>query len=339
MQTSPRHATPSFRAAPGADTPAGAPVEPVVLAEVVRSGFVEGRHRGSLVILAADGTVAAEYGDARTPMLPRSCAKLAQAAAVAAAGVDLPGHLTALSAASHSGEDFHVAGVREILASAGLSADLLRTPADLPYEREQVHLRAGGEASPLLMNCSGKHAAMLVACAVNGWPLDSYLAPGHPLQVLARDTLADGAGEPVAWTATDGCGAPVHAISLTGLARLYRTAVLSPTGSPLRRVADAMRAFPEYVAGEARLDTRLMRAVPGLLTKVGAEAVQVGALPDGRTFAVKVDDGAQRAVRPVLGAVLAGLGVGGDVVDEICRVRILGGGREVGGVRAAAWLG
>ncbi|GIG61226.1 asparaginase [Longispora fulva] len=332
MQTTPA----ALPAAARHRTPAA---EAVVLAEVVRSGFVEGRHRGSLVLLDADGTVSASHGDVRSPMLPRSCAKLAQATAIATAGVDLPGHLTALSAASHSGEDFHVAGVLEILATAGLSPDLLRTPADLPYEREHAHLRAGGDASPLLMNCSGKHAAMLVACAVNGWDLDTYLAPDHPLQVLARDTLAAGAGESVAWTATDGCGAPVHAISLLGLARLYRSAVLSAPGSPARRVADAMRAFPEYVAGDARLDTRLMRAVPGLLTKVGAEAVQVGALPDGRAFALKIEDGAHRAVRPVFGAVLRRLGVADEAVEEICRVRILGGGLEVGRVRAADWLG
>ncbi|WP_412539217.1 asparaginase [Longispora sp. K20-0274] len=322
---------------PGLD-PGGSRADAVVLAEVVRSGFVEGRHRGSLVIIDADGTVTDAHGDTHSPILPRSCAKLAQATAIATAGVTLPDHLTALSAASHSGEDFHIAGVREILATAGLSPDLLRTPADLPYEREHAHLRAGGEASPLLMNCSGKHAAMLVACAVNGWPLDSYLAPDHPLQLLARDTLAAGTGEAVAWTAVDGCGAPVHAVSLLGLARLFRSSVLAAPGTPSRRVADAMRAFPEYVAGDARLDTRLMRAVPGLLTKVGAEAVQVGALPDGRAFAVKIEDGAQRAVRPVLGAVLGRLGVADGAVAEICRVPLLGGGVPVGEVRAASWL-
>ncbi|WP_018348491.1 asparaginase [Longispora albida] len=308
----------------------------VLLAEVVRSGFVEGRHYGALVIVDPGGEVAAAYGDARQPVLPRSCAKLAQATAVAEAGIELPGHLTALTAASHSAEGFHLAGVREILASANLRADALRTPAALPRGREAEHVAAGVRPAPILMNCSGKHAAMLAACCRNGWPIGSYLEPDHPIQALIRDTLTEGAGEDVAWTATDGCGAPVHAISLLGLARLYRSAVLASPGTPARRVADAMRAHPEYVAGPSRLDTLLMRAVPGLLTKAGAEGVQAGALPGGWAYAFKVSDGSRRAVPPVCAALLGMLGAAG--TGELCRVEVLGGGRAVGTVRAAAWL-
>ncbi|MDQ1694750.1 MAG: phosphoserine aminotransferase, partial [Frankiaceae bacterium] len=47
--------------------------------EVVRNGFVEGRHHGSLVILDAEGDVSRSVGAPEAAMLPRSCAKPLQA--------------------------------------------------------------------------------------------------------------------------------------------------------------------------------------------------------------------------------------------------------------------
>jgi L-asparaginase II len=147
--------------------------------------------------------------------------------------------------------------------------------------------------------------------------------------------VEEAAGEPVAAVGTDGCGAPLTAISLTGLARAYRAFVLAAPGTPERRVADAMRAHPEYVAGTRRSDTWLMRELPGTLSKMGAEAVQAAALPDGRALAFKIDDGATRTLGPVLARALALMGVTDPVLDRIGRAPLLGGGREVGEVRAA----
>jgi L-asparaginase II len=119
-----------------------------------------------------------------------------------------------------------------------------------------------------------------------------------------------------------------------GLARAFRHFVLAEPGSAERRVADAMRAHPEYVAGTRRSDTWLMRGVPGALAKVGAEAVQAVALPGGRALAFKISDGAMRAVGPVLGRALRLAGVTGEVVDRVSQSPLLGGGTEVGSVRA-----
>jgi L-asparaginase II len=146
--------------------------------------------------------------------------------------------------------------------------------------------------------------------------------------------VEEAAGEPVAAVGTDGCGAPLMAISLTGLARAYRSFVLAAPGSAERRVADAMRAHPEYVAGTRRHDTWLMRDVPGALSKVGAEAVQAVALADGRALAFKVEDGAGRALGPVLARALTLMGVEAPVVERIGRAPLHGGGREVGEIRA-----
>ncbi|MCG7523906.1 asparaginase [Streptomyces sp. OfavH-34-F] len=326
--------TPSAARTPA--TPDAAPCLPV-LAEDVRSGFTEGHHRGSLVLLAADGSVELALGEPAAPVFPRSSNKPMQAAAVLRAGLDLSGERLALAAASHSGEGFHLDLVRKVLGEHGLSPDDLQTPPDLPLDpvEAETYLVSGQVRDRLAMNCSGKHAAMLAACALNGWDLAGYLDPAHPLQRLVHQVVEEATGEEVAAVGTDGCGAPLMAVSLVGLARAFRGFVLAEPGSAERRVADAMRAHPEYVAGTRRHDTWLMREVPGTLSKVGAEAVQAVALADGRALAFKIDDGGARALGPVLARALGLLGVDAPVVARIGRAPLMGGPAEVGEVRAA----
>jgi L-asparaginase II len=317
-----------------------AAAQPVV-AEIVRSGFVEGHHYGSIVALAADGTVEWSVGDVEAPVLPRSSNKPVQALAMVELGLDLPDDLLALACASHSGEPFHVEGVRRTLASAGLDESALQTPPDFPLDdaaREAV-LRAGGAKTPILMNCSGKHAAMLATCVLRGWDTATYLAPDHPLQVAIIDTFARLTGEPVATVAVDGCGAPLLSTSLTGLARAF-SSLAAATEGPQRRVADAIRRHPEFVSGTTRDELALLRAVPGMIGKAGAESVYAVALPDGRAWALKTDDGAPR-VRPVLMAealrrsgVLDEAGVDAEAVRSTGRLELLGGGVPVGEIRA-----
>ncbi|MDT0183385.1 asparaginase [Microbacterium sp. ARD31] len=313
-----------------------------VVAEIVRSGFVEGHHYGSIVALAADGSVDWSVGEVDVPVLPRSSNKPVQALAMLELGLDLPPDLVALACASHSGEPFHLDGVRRILASAGLDESALQTPPDYPLDdaaREAV-VRGGGARSPILMNCSGKHAAMLATCVLKGWDTATYLEPDHPLQQAIATTFARLTGEPVAAVAVDGCGAPLLSTSLTGLARAF-AALATATDGPERRVAEAIRRHPEHVSGTTRDELRLHRAVPGLIGKAGAESCYAIALPDGRAWALKTDDGAAR-VRPVLMAealrrsgVLAEEGVDAAAVEETGRHELLGGGKPVGEIRAA----
>jgi L-asparaginase II len=194
------------------------------------------------------------------------------------------------------------------------------------------------------MNCSGKHAAMLATCVAAGWPTASYFEPEHPLQQRIKAVLADLAGEPVSMVGVDGCGAPLLAISVAGLARAFRAMVLGAPGSPERRVADAMRAHPEWTSGTNRPERVLMSAVPGLLLKSGAEGVEGFALPDGRAGALKIDDGAGRGRGPVTVALLRRLGAdaepGADqaVLNELETSAVTGGDRVVGEIRAALQL-
>lgn len=313
----------------------------MVLAEVIRSGFAESRHRGAVVVLGPDGAPVLSAGEVRAPAFPRSANKPLQAAGMLRCGLDLDGKLLALAAASHSGEAFHVAGVREILAGAGLAEDDLRCPPALPIDERAGRriLREGGEADRVHMNCSGKHAAMLATCAAAGWPAGSYLDPDHPLQQEIKRTVERLSGEPVAAVGVDGCGAPLVALSLTGLAQAYRSMMRAGPASAQRRVADAMRAYPDWTSGTNRPESTLMEAVPGLLLKSGAEGVMAFALPDGRAAVVKIEDGAARALPAVTVALLRSLGVdaagGADAaaLDRMATVPVMGGGRAVGHIR------
>jgi len=315
----------------------GAMEENPVLVEVERSGFVESWHRGSVVGLAADGSVAVRRGTVAEPIFPRSANKPIQAVAMVRSGLGLEHELLALAGASHSGEDFHVEGVEKILAGAGLTASALRCPESWPLDASVAYdlARAGGGPDRIRMNCSGKHAAMLATCVLNEWPIETYLDPGHPLQQAVGRTVEDLCGERPAAVGVDGCGAPLFAISLTGVARAYRALVLAEPGSPERRVADAMRAHPEWTSGSERDERRLMAGIPGLLVKAGAEGVDAFVLADGRAGVLKIDDGAWRARTPVTVALLRALGAPEhSVLRELAEPPLVGGDAVAGRVRA-----
>jgi L-asparaginase II len=175
---------------------------------------------------------------------------------------------------------------------------------------------------------------MLATCAGAGWAYQDYVLPDHPLQKACRTVVEEMAGESVAAVGVDGCGAPVFALSLVGLARGFLAAVTARPGAPERAVADAMRAYPEMMSGTGADDARLMRGVPGLLSKGGAEGVIAVAVPDVGAVAIKVDDGAARARLPVLVAALRRLGLDAPGMDELADVAVLGGAGRVGTVRA-----
>ncbi|MFC6094436.1 asparaginase [Saccharothrix lopnurensis] len=309
-----------------------------LVAEVWRNGFLESVHHGSVIALDRDGREALVVGQPHDTAYPRSSNKPVQALAMLRHGLDLDGELLALACASHSGEDFHVAGVRRVLHAHGLDEDALQCTPGLPIGEEalRAHLAAGRGAAPLYMNCSGKHAAMLATCVVNGWSTRDYLDPGHPLQRAVRDTLAELAGEPIGAEGVDGCGAPLLGISLKGLARAFSTIAGAAEGSHEHRVARAMSRYPEWVGGTGRDVTELMRAVPGAVAKDGAEGVYAVGLPTGEAVACKIADGSSRARAVVVVAALRRLAV--DAPDGLATSPVLGHGRVVGAVRPSPVL-
>lgn len=323
-----------------------AAADAVELAVVERSGFVESRHSGIAIVLGADGTVSERLGDPNALILPRSSLKPLQALACLSAGAPLEGERLGLSTASHAGTDRHVAVVREILASAQLGEDALGCPAAWPSDtatRDEM-VRELGQPQRIRMNCSGKHATMLLTSVVNGWDTAGYLSPEHPVQLLIRETIERLIGEKVAATAVDGCGAPVYAMTLFGLARAIHRIGNSSTTSPfaLHRSAgalvEAVRANPWTIDGPGRADTVAIESL-GVFAKGGAEGVMVMVAPDGTTVALKMLDGSGRAATAVALRLLERHGAldSSAVTETMSRLplAVTGGGQDVGAIRPA----
>ncbi|HKH09332.1 MAG TPA: asparaginase [Agromyces sp.] len=317
----------------------------VELAVVERSGFIESRHAGSAIVLSPDGETARTLGDVRSPVLPRSSMKPFQAVAVMTSQVTLRGEDAAVATASHSGTAAHVALVRGVLGRAGIPESALACPAAMPTDRaarDQV-VRSGGRAERIYMNCSGKHAAMLTACRANDWPLDGYVDAEHPLQKRILDVLERFTGERPAASAIDGCGAPVHAVSLTALARGIQKITTAATSSPFAlyreaaALTEAVREHPWVIAGPGRPDTVAIERL-GVFAKFGAEGVMVMTAPNGTTTALKVLDGSPRASTVIAARLLADAGaLEHSAIDDVqseLDLWIMGGDEPVGQVRA-----
>jgi L-asparaginase II len=313
------------------------------LAVLSRDGMVEGVHYGSLIATDRDGGTLLEAGDPLAAFYPRSSLKPLQAVALVRGGLDIPSELLALTAASHSGAAIHRDGALRILELHGLTPDALENTSDLPYgigEREEW-LREGGKPSQLAQNCSGKHAAMAATCVINGWSVKGYLDPEHPLQRLVAKTVQELTGEAPFGISTDGCGTPLFALTLRGMARAFgrlAAATEAASGSAEAAVAHAMRNSPEMVAGEGRDVTDLMRLAPGLVAKDGFEGVQLVGLPGGRGVAVKISDGGDRARMPVTVRALEALDVDTAPLTGMATVPVLGGGHQVGVLEAVDFL-
>ena len=302
-----------------------------------RSDFDESVHFGAVVGLGPSGKVEYAIGDPRVLIYPRSSNKPMQAVAMLRAGLQLQPDLLAVACASHDGTPMHTGAVLRILDGCGLTADSLANTPSMPIDAasEDEIVRAGGAPSALLMNCSGKHAAMLATCVHNRWANDAtYLTLGHPLQAFITNTIDELSSETHAHIGVDGCGAPAHAMSLVGLARAFRSIANGSSGAGGAFVYAAMTGNPEMVGGRTRDVTLFMQHLPKMMAKDGADGVFAAAFPDGRAVALKIADGGDRARPPVMVAALRALGIDVSAVEAHVQQVIMGHGRQVGVVRA-----
>jgi L-asparaginase II len=300
-----------------------------VLAKITRGDLVESLHLGHLFVLNADGSTYLSKGSPELPIYPRSAIKSLQAAAMLKAGLKVEADELAIICASHSGNQSHIDLVIKMLEKRDIPVSALKNAVDKPLgEKEKI---AWGEKSPsqLAQNCSGKHAGMLITCKQNGWDMATYLDMNHPLQIAIKNEIEELAGEKVSAVSIDGCGAPLFALSLIGLARSISNLVKS-NEAVHKQIVTACTTYPELVAGEGRLTTRMMKAVPGLFMKEGAEGIEVCALSDGRVIAIKITDGSWRPVAPIIMEIFKRWGV--VMPDE--SVKIYGGTSVIGEVIA-----
>lgn len=311
--------------------------EAPVVAHLVRDGRVESAHRGIGVVVDPSGKTLISVGDASALVYPRSTLKPVQTYAVLKLGTPLTPLEIALATASHQGTKAHRDGVANMLANHQLSVGLLQCPPDWPMSEEaKLAMFTSGEDQPstLAMNCSGKHAGFLAACQHAGWDLESYLSVSHPLQQHIMSTVKTLAGEDIAHTTPDGCGAPLHLISLAGLARAVAK-VTSGTSPESAALLDAVAEYPWAIAGHGHPNTRVISELGGL-AKIGAEGLVVIAAPGGITAAVKIIDGSMRATTPLALTLLKQAGAipaeSADRLITATSTTVSGGTVETGGL-------
>ena len=300
-----------------------------VLAELIRSGLVESTHSGQLLLMAADGSDLLALGDVEAEIYPRSAIKSLQAAAMLRSGLNLNDEQLALVCASHGGTTRHQEVALEILRSVGLSESDLQNTPDAPLDREARIKWGDKPATSLAANCSGKHSGMLATCVVNGWDIKTYRDANHPLQLAIAREIAELIGKSIDRVSVDGCGAPLFSMSTRSIAVAARKMRID--SDPIfSRVISACLKHPEMILAEGAFDTRMMKAVPGLFVKGGAESVMLASLADGSAIAWKISDGSNRVNGPLMRAALSkfGINIEGEAVD------VLGGGKVVGSLSA-----
>ena len=301
----------------------------VEVAVLERAGLVESRHRGIAALVAPDGKLIDHMGSAKRLIYPRSSVKPLQVVAMRRAGLKLAGEQLAITAGSHQGTESHTRLVAQILAGAGLTETALQCPPAWPGN-PAARTKAAGE-SRLAFNCSGKHAGFLAASVAAGWSTETYLNPQHPLQALIRAVLEEYSGEPILHSTVAGCGAPLHTITVAGLARAIGKFAVTDT-----EVAEAMLANPWAVGDVKSPDALIMEQ--GMVAKLGAEGIFVIGLADGHGVAVKIADGSLRAAPLVALKMLHRNGLIEESVYqqllEALAVKSLGGDQVLGELRA-----
>ena len=301
-----------------------------VLAQLVRSGLVESTHSGHLILISSDGTDLLTLGDVDAEMYPRSAIKSLQAAAMVRSGLTLNDEQLALVCASHGGTVRHQEVALEILQSVGLTESDLQNTPDRPLDHEARIAWGAKPATSLAANCSGKHAGMLATCVTNGWDIRNYLDIDHPLQIAIAREITELTGQKINRVSTDGCGAPLFSMSTRSIAVAARNMRINH--DPIfTKLINACLKHPEMILAEGAFDTRIMRAVPELFVKGGAESVMLASLPDGRAIAWKISDGSNRVNGPLMKAALAkfSITIEGENID------VLGGGTLVGSLSAS----
>lgn len=311
------------------------------LAVLVRNDFVESRHAGSVVVVSPDGDVMFSRGNPDALIFPRSAMKLFQAAALMSTGIELSGTHAAIATASHSGSHAHIELVREVLERGGFTDGDLGCASDWPVDKamlKQVYANNGSSA-PIFHCCSGKHAAMLLACVENDWPTSTYLEPNHPLQLRIREVVEYLTETTIPASAVDGCGAPVHAMPLVGLARGVSRLITAEEDAPFgigvnkNNLLSAMLENPWVVGAHGEPDTLIMEDLK-FYAKAGFEGVFIVATPEGVVAATKILDGNLRVAPAVaLQALVRAGALEQEQCDRLvsrCAMDVTGGGQVVG---------
>jgi L-asparaginase II len=292
---------------------AAKPADFVEVAELTRGGLVESRHRGIAVLTEPDGKPVVHLGNAKRLIYPRSAIKPLQTVAMRRAGLELSGAELAITSASHRGTKAHLDLVRTVLSGAGLEESALQCPDGINY------------------NCSGKHAGFLATSVINGWSTEDYMSINHPLQKLVIEVLEEYSGEKILHSSVDGCGAPLHAMTVEGVAKaIGKVTATEP------ELVDALTSNGWVISNHGVADAILLDA--GFVAKNGAEGVFAVGTRDGHGIAIKIADGNLRAAPLVAIKLMHENGLLGEShyreLLDVLAIPTLGGGKPQGELRA-----
>lgn len=301
----------------------------VEAAELLRGGIVESRHRAIAAVTDPSGKLIDQLGSAKRVVYPRSAVKPLQTVAMRRAGLNLEGAALAITSASHHGTSLHTQLVLEVLNSVNLGVDALQCPTAWPGNLS-ARAKAQGPTR-LFFNCSGKHAGFLAASKLAGFDTATYLDASNPLQLMVREVIEEFSGEHIVHSTIDGCGAPLHSLTVEGLARAFgKLAQTEP------EIFAAMVENPAVIGDEGTADAILMREL-GVVSKLGAEGVLAVATKTGYGLAIKIADGAHRPSAPIL----LGLMRRHELISQsefervfaLVAPQVLGGDQEIGQLR------
>jgi len=289
-----------------------------ILVEVTRGNHIESIHRGHIVVIDSKGDILYLIGDPDFKICLRSCAKPLQVLPVISTGAADKFSFTpeelAIMSGSLNGQDFQVKTIKSILNKIGLDEHFLQCGVHRPSHRATAKKlqEEGKKPSVLHNNCAGKHIAMLTLCVHHRWPLNNYMVKEHPVQQLILKTVSSMTEVPVKEIeiGVDGCGVPVFFLPLKNLARSYAQ-LTSASDQAIHRLMEAILSHPEMIAGDERICTDIMRVLDRkVFAKTGAEGgYAMSLMREGWGVAIKIEDGNNRAMQPVIIEILKQLKV------------------------------
>lgn len=285
-----------------------------------RGKHVENIHRADVVAVDCNRKILASIGNSHLPMFWRSAAKPFQALPfVKDGGLEKYGitdEELAILVSSHSGEEFHVKMIRDILSKLGLTEEALDCGAIRPMSGKAYKdiVKAGEKPLAVHNPCSGKHTQILALALMNGFSIGGYTDPNHPAQRLIFDHIAmvTSVNPKDLDIGIDGCGVPVFYLPIFNMSLAYARLASPHLGdwgeyeSAAKRIRDAMSKYPKILSGTGRIDEAVSDITKGrIIAKCGADAVYCIAVKDanmGITF--KIEDGSYHAITPMVIGVL-----------------------------------
>lgn len=291
-----------------------------IVLHYTRGNHVENIHRGDVAVVNCEGKILNSIGNPNLPMFWRSAAKPFQALAFVKNGglekYNFSDEELAILVSSHSGEDFHVNLVKNILKKLGVDENVLDCGVLRPLNSKvyKKMIQNGENFSAIHNQCSGKHSQIIALSIMFGFPVENYIRPEHPAEKIIFQHVAMAAKIPEKnlEIGIDGCGVPVFYLPLYNMALAYARLSTPKLGDwqdyevAATKIRDAMSKFPKIVSGTGRIDSAVTEITNGrIIAKVGSDAVYCLAVKDENIgISFKIEDGSFAAVTPMVIAVL-----------------------------------